>query len=169
VLLGAIGNDKPSAIFRVRGLDKTIPVTTSGAGDADEMVDEITTLAPNGADDADSTTIVILGISIEPLATVQAALSTLPSIVAAATSPRPGGGVGAGTLVLAGTKPSTLAVARRIIKNAFNYLSSFAVKVHVPGQGMQDAVPLRRFQDWWAKFEKKMEMDPGFLEREESD
>ena len=59
----------------------------------------------------------------------------------------------------------TLNIARKIIKNAFNYLSSFGMVM--PGvQG--DVVPLRSFQDWWVKFEKKIEYDPGFLEREES-
>jgi hypothetical protein len=28
-------------------------------------------------------------------------------------------------------------------------------------------VPLRSFQDWWTKFERKIENDPGFLERDE--
>ena len=33
----------------------------------------------------------------------------------------------------------------------------------VPG----DVVPLRSFQDWWLKFEKKLEFDPAFLERDD--
>ncbi|KAI7114770.1 hypothetical protein KC352_g34547, partial [Hortaea werneckii] len=48
-------------------------------------------------------------------------------------------------------------MAQRIIGNAFNFLASFG----------SETVPLKAFQDWWTKFEKKVELDPSFLEREE--
>lgn len=148
-------------------------------GDVDAMSDETTTSisavgsARNGGGGVGGPTMVILGISIEPLTTVQAALATIPLAVSAIGTPRPetpslAGGGGA-ALALSGSKPSTLVVAQRIIKNAFNYLSSFAIKVQLPGQGMQDVVPLKSFQDWWVKFEKKVELNPGFLEKEELD
>ncbi|KAF8545199.1 hypothetical protein BDD12DRAFT_915045 [Trichophaea hybrida] len=55
----------------------------------------------------------------------------------------------------------TLQLAQRIIGNAFNYLSSFSQSA-----GGEEVVPLKAFQEWWKKFEKKVEYDPSFLERE---
>lgn len=60
------------------------------------------------------------------------------------------------------TLPSTKLLAQRIIKNAFNFLASFS-----GGQDGQEVVPLKSFQDWWARFERRVENDPGFLERDE--
>lgn len=99
---------------------------------------------------------VILGISVEPLESVQAQLATLPSASNAQT---------AGTsnaLVKHMLVPTATVLARRIIKNAFNFLSSFA-----SGSPNGDVVPLKAFQDWWSKFERKIEHDPTFLERDE--
>ncbi|KAL8981075.1 MAG: hypothetical protein Q9177_005686, partial [Variospora cf. flavescens] len=47
--------------------------------------------------------------------------------------------------------------------NAFNFLASFAGQTTVGGEEM---VPLRSFRGWWEKFERRVENDPGFLERE---
>lgn len=57
--------------------------------------------------------------------------------------------------------PSTKVLAQRIIKNAFNFLASFA-----GGEEGREMVPLKSFRDWWVKFEKRVELDPGFLERD---
>lgn len=59
-------------------------------------------------------------------------------------------------------QPSTLMLAQRIIKNAFNFLSSFSGQA-----GQVEVVPLRAFEDWWKKFESRVRTDPGFLERDE--
>lgn len=91
---------------------------------------------------------VILGISVEPLESVQAQLATLQPL--------------SGTLVKHTAPPSTAVLARRIIRNAFNFMSSFA-----SGSSSGDVIPLKAFQDWWTKFEKKIEYDPTFLERDE--
>lgn len=56
-----------------------------------------------------------------------------------------------------GGRATTKVLAQRIIGNAFNFLASFG----------SDTVPLKAFQDWWTKFEKKVELDPSFLERED--
>lgn len=95
---------------------------------------------PNGAEEE-----AILGISIEEAAVVEAQLATLPN-------------QGAPGAVEGG---KTLRMARRIIENAFNFLSSFAEPA--PGG---DVVRIKAFQDWWKKFEKKVEMDPSFLEKD---
>lgn len=94
---------------------------------------------------------VILGISVEPLESVQAQLAAL--------QPE---GIGSGMLVKHVAPPSTAVLARRIIRNAFNFMSSFAT-----GSSSGDVIPLKAFQDWWTKFEKKIEYDPTFLERDE--
>ncbi|TGZ83404.1 DUF775-domain-containing protein [Ascodesmis nigricans] len=86
----------------------------------------------------------ILGISIEEVAVAEAQLSTLANQGAAGRD-----------------NGSTLRLARKIIENAFNFLSSFAEPA--PGG---EVVRIKAFQDWWKKFEKKVEMDPAFLERE---
>ena len=119
-----------------------------------------------GSSSTEATTIT-LGISIEPLSSVLASLSSLPSTIQFAQTPR-SATPAPGQLVLANSKtPTVLSLAGRIIKNAFNYLGSFAVKADVPGPGVTDVVPLKAFQDWWVKFEKKVELDPGVLERED--
>jgi len=64
-------------------------------------------------------------------------------------------------LALARRPPKTKILAQRIIKNAFNFLASFA-----GGAGGSEMVPLKAFQEWWAKFERRVENDPGFLERD---
>ncbi|KAI0164626.1 hypothetical protein GGR57DRAFT_205523 [Xylariaceae sp. FL1272] len=69
-------------------------------------------------------------------------------------------------LVKAGAdaQPSTQVLAQRIIRNAFNFLSSFSGQV---GDSGIEVVPLKAFQDWWRKFESKVKLDPSFLEREQ--
>lgn len=106
--------------------------------------------AGEGAVAAEEEGDVILGISVEPLESVQAQLAAL----------QPSEGP-SGALVKR-TAPSTAVLARRIIRNAFNFMSSFA-----SGSSSGDVIPLKAFQDWWTKFEKKIEYDPTFLERDE--
>lgn len=96
---------------------------------------------------------VTLGISVEEVASVEAQLATLGT----AGSPQ----TAEGALVKAGKSVGSLLLAQRIIGNAFNYLGSFSM--HVQGE---EVVPLKAFREWWVKFEKKVEYDPTFLERE---
>ncbi|KAI5815397.1 hypothetical protein BZA77DRAFT_248796 [Pyronema omphalodes] len=139
-ILGGISNTKPSAIFRLRGM-----------------------LDPNsqlmlGAEDWN----VVIGISIQEIAVAQAALAQLP---AAGTGEATGASSGALVPASAVQKVAamgTLQLARKIISNAFNYLGSFSKNV-----GGEEVVPLAAFQEWWKKFEKKVEYDPSFLERPE--
>ena len=125
--LGAIGNEKPSALFRVN-LPEGLANGPDGAGE------------------------VNLGISVEPAQNIQAQMAQLQqhplSTSNSAVAKRP---------------PDTRLLAQRIIKNAFNFLSSFAGNT---ANGIE-VVPLKSFQDWWTKFERRVQNDPGFLEREE--
>ncbi|KAH9840372.1 DUF775-domain-containing protein [Teratosphaeria destructans] len=140
-LLGGIGPGKESAIFKVSGLRPG----TQMDGDVDAMSDGTTTAGASGN--------IVVGISIEPAAQVEQQLAAL--LPGAAQHPQPG------TIVRfnssSGGRVSTKILARSIITNAFNFLASFG----------SDTVPLKAFQDWWTKFEKKVELDPSFLEREE--
>lgn len=142
-LLGAIGPGKESAIFKISGLKSATNVNQNA------MLDD-----PTAQTEAVPQGDVVIGVSIEPEAQVAAQLATLQS-----------GGQSnnaqlSSALVKLGSSPegkaTTKVLAQRIIGNAFNFLASFG----------SDTVPLKAFQDWWQKFEKKIDLDPSFLERE---
>lgn len=154
-LLGALANDKQSAIFKIRNTTAGGTANGIGAVDEDAMVDED---APTAA--GKPTENIILGISLEPAAQVATALANLK---ASQSMPLTG-------LELVRRSPVTLAVpvstkvlAQRIIANAFNFLASFSSG----GPTGRETVPLKSFQEWWKKFEGKIERDPSFLERED--
>jgi len=140
-LLGAIANEKPSAIFKVKNGN----AAGGGLGDDDAMVDE----------GASTTAPLALGISLEPAAQVAAALEQKKAQEAGGASAA--AAAGAGAMVVHGQgKVDTKVLAQRIIKNCYDFLTSW---------GSGDTVPLKAFQAWWTKFEGKIERDPGFLER----
>jgi hypothetical protein len=150
-LLGGIANEKPTAIFKVN--NKAIGIYGVN-NDDDAMVDE--SAAPPLSNGAAGN--VTLGISVEPAAQVAANITQMK---AQATQSSSG-------LELVRRPPEnspvpTKALAQKIIKNAFNFLASFAGN----GPGGNEVVPLKVFQDWWSKFEKRIERDPGFLERDD--
>lgn len=95
-----------------------------------------------------------VGISVEGVDAIRAQLEALEAGKAQV-------GAGAGG---SGGQPSTKVLAQRIIKNAFNFLASFSGTL---GPGGQEVVPLKSFEEWWRKFERRVEVDPGFLERED--
>jgi hypothetical protein len=123
--LGAIGNEKPSALFRVNLPEALANASPVGGGE------------------------VNLGISVEPAQNIQAQMEQLHQ------HPTPN--------TVTKRPPDTRLLAQRIIKNAFNFLSSFAGNT---ANGIE-VIPLKSFQDWWSKFERRVQNDPGFLEREE--
>lgn len=155
-LLGAIGSEKQSAIFKVTdGSGKPAENAVNGSGIWNGVEDEMF--------DVDGTTAVdtvTVGISVEPAATIAAQLESLksanPSPPFTAVVMRSGQQARPASL-------STKVLAQRIIENAFNFLASFA---GTTGVGGQEVVPLKSFQEWWSKFERRVENDPGFLERE---
>ncbi|KAL8720186.1 MAG: hypothetical protein Q9225_002916 [Loekoesia sp. 1 TL-2023] len=150
-LLGAIGNDKQTAIFRVKN-GTSAAETNDQTGAEDEMTDAEGPTSPINGATADTAQITI-GISIEPAATIEAQLTASSALVVANKASQQ-----------QGRSPiPTKALAQRIIKNAFNFLASFAGQTTVGGEEM---VPLRSFRGWWEKFERRVENDPGFLERE---
>jgi hypothetical protein len=145
--LGGIGPGKESAIFKVSGLKNGGPNEMDGdamTDDSGQPSANTNGAVPAGAD-------IVVGISIEPAAQVEAQMSSLkeptgvPPMALVRQQPSTGSTV------------TTKVLAQRIIGNAFNFLSSFG----------SDTVPLKAFQDWWTKFERKVELDPSFLEREQ--
>ncbi|KAL6719243.1 hypothetical protein ACLMJK_003480 [Lecanora helva] len=155
-LLGAIGTEKHSAIFKVSGRGiSNVEVSTADAssrstGPVEEEMSDVDVTATAGE--------VTVGISVEPAATITAQLEALKTSMSSA-------------LVVSrdqheASPISAKALAQRIIKNAFNFLASFAGTSEVGGQ---EVVPLKSFQDWWTKFERRIENDPGFLERDAND
>ncbi|KAH3683934.1 hypothetical protein WICPIJ_005094, partial [Wickerhamomyces pijperi] len=53
-------------------------------------------------------------------------------------------------------KDQVESVSNKIIKNAYDYLSSFVDSTN--------RVPIKKFDDWWAKFKSKLASDPKFLD-----
>ena len=155
-LLGALSTETSSAIF-------TLPEKEGGVssnGSLEYNMSDATSSATASMNGENGNAIVI-GISIEPVATLLPQISTLPSQQLTSTS--------SNALVYSNSQPkgndpiSTKVLAQRIIGNAFNFLASFSGSA---GPGGEEVVPLKSFRDWWTKFEKKIQMDPGFLERE---
>jgi hypothetical protein len=134
--LGAVGNEKQSAIFKVREGHAS---ATQGGMEV-EMTDG-QALIEAGAD-------ITIGISLQDLPSIQNLLAgqTVAPIV---------------------VQPSVKDLAKHIMQNAFNFLASFADSRGAPGKDQKEnVVPLKAFEEWWSKFEKKVDMDPGFLGRE---
>ena len=158
--LGAIGNDKQSAIFRVADVPAAeTNGQVEGSIDQDEMID-IDTPASSGSS---ATISKVVGLSIEPAASVQAQLASLKSSEQKSNPPST-------ALVIARRQHvsslSTKALAQKIIMNAFNFLASFTGST---GPGDEEVIPLKSFKAWWEKFERRVEVDPSFLEREGDD
>ena len=145
-LLGALGTGRESAIYK---MNEAGSGRREGGGVVEEDMSDLETTATAGE--------ITVGISIESAATIIAQLELLQaSDVSALVLSR--------NQQSASSAISTKILAQRIIKNAFNFLASFA---GTTGVGGQEVVPLKSFQDWWTKFERRIENDPGFLEREQ--
>lgn len=147
--LGGIGPGKESAIFKVTGVKQgMVPANL----DADAMTDDTGAMSNDGGALAGGADIVV-GVSIEPAAQVEQQVISLKTGQAQPYAPS-----NALVRLNSGTdrRMTTKVLAQRIIGNAFNFLASFG----------SDTIPLKAFEEWWKKFEKKVELDPGFLERE---
>ncbi|KZN88368.1 hypothetical protein EN45_069400 [Penicillium chrysogenum] len=146
--IGALANEKPSGIFTVRPAGAS--ARRSEAEEEDDMLDE-------GGASGGAAGVMTLGISIEDAQNIAPQLAALEA-------ERPSGQTSMALVPQAAAQRqvSTKVLAQRIIGNAFNFLASFAQ--NDKGQGV---VPLKSFHNWWAKFERRIEADPTFLERED--
>ena len=153
--LGALGNDKPSVIFRV-SMGQANAQPDAGGVDQDEMID-IDTPAANGL--AAPTGDITVGISIESASSIQNQIANLKSARSASSTAL------APAEAQQPTPLTTKVLAQRIIGNAFNFLASFSGST--TGPGGEEMVPLKSFKAWWEKFERRIEIDPGFLEKQD--
>ena len=138
-ILSRLSNDKPSAIFRLRGTFAS--GASSGpvafAGDANPTV---------GGD-----VTAILGIAIEPLSQIAPAL------------PDPGITNGSGTVVAATRAADPGHLAEQVVKHLFNFISSFVASGAVDEHTL---VPMSAIVRWYEGFKTKLKnMGPGFLDR----
>lgn len=161
-LVGALGNEKQSAIFHIANRIENSGLTgqvSKGSTD-DEMIDDESSSANPLASGTQGN--ITVGISIEPVATIAPQLAVLESEQIGLVAPSSQNAVITSSKRSAGPL-QTKVLAQRIIKNAFNFLASFSGTMSAKGEEM---VPLKSFMDWWAKFERRIENDPGFLEKD---
>ncbi|KAM5539748.1 hypothetical protein V8D89_006561 [Ganoderma adspersum] len=146
-LLGMLSNEKPSAIFRLRG--------TFSAQTTD------THAVFTGAAPVDSNLTAVLGLSIEPLPQILQELAALP-----APAPAP---AGPSAVAVARANPAADAtlLAERVVKHLFNYLSSF-VGGNPQGMSPDVMIPLGMVARWYESFMGKVRNSGiGFLERQD--
>ncbi|KAJ1972399.1 hypothetical protein H4R35_004696 [Dimargaris xerosporica] len=144
-ILGMLSNSKPSAVFRLRG---SKPEAGPGAA---MMEDAGTTSSGKPA---------TLGISIEPIATVEQQMAQLRVAYAEA------GPTSSNSTALVPLRGSTvvpndavLGVLQKVMENLYNFVTSF---VSTPAT---NTIPLKAFEDWYTSTQRKLNMDPNFLRK----
>jgi len=136
-----LSNEKPSAIFRLRG---NFVSQSSSSQVAFSNPEQPTTAAPGGVT-------AVLGISIEPLPQILEQVSALPSAV---PKPVPASSDGA-------------ILAEKIIKHLFNYISGF-VSGSGTSFSPESMVPMSVIARWYESFLSKVRAGGmGFLDRQE--
>lgn len=157
--LGGLGPGKESAIFKVGGV----------ASNSNAVNGEVDMDAPDGGGGRG----LVLGISVESCESVNAQMAALTSSNATLSQQGNTAATPGNALVRVqnggAQRTDALVLAQRIIKNAFNFLASFAGNVPVPGSSGTagvEVVPLKAFENWWAKFETRVKNDPEFLMRD---
>ena len=148
-LLRRLSNEKPSAIFRLRGTftpsnpNTTITAAFSTTSNGQTIFQQQQSLDVTA----------VLGLSIEPLSQIAVQVQSLPSSLV-----KPGVDV---------TRDPTL-LAERIVKHLFNYISGFTGG---GGGGMmspQAMIPMGVIAKWYENFLNKVKAGGvGFLERDD--
>ncbi|KAG8725586.1 hypothetical protein FRC09_008443 [Ceratobasidium sp. 395] len=140
-LLGMLSNEKPSAVFRLRG-------TYAAAHHQSHSTISSATAAMNTAPDNAT---AVLGIAVEPIPAVEAQITSLTDNRVT----KAGGGLS-----------DPIVLAERVVKHLFTYLSSF---VSDPGSlSPETVVPLNIIRKWYENFLTKIRSGgAGFLENSE--
>ncbi|KTW30863.1 hypothetical protein T552_00574 [Pneumocystis carinii B80] len=151
-LLGGLSNKKPSAIFRLKNASNSSNANT----EMEEMQD---------VSESSQSIAAVLGISIEPLLSVEQQLSSLSMAqqdqkkLQKSEVSRP--------------VPPIQTIVQRIITNLYNFIVGFTTSQlphgsQLLGNAQMDNtfIPLKAFQDWHSKFSSKLSMDPHFLEKD---
>lgn len=148
-LLGMLSNEKPSAVFRLRG-------TYTPAQHQSHSTISSAAAIDNPAPSSDVT--AVLGIAVEPIQTVEAQISA--NSAAASSQPTEN------RIVKVGGLADPAVLAERIVKHMFTYLSSFIAD---PRSISPDTVvPLNIIRKWYDNFLTKVRSGGvGFLENQD--
>ncbi|TFY70492.1 hypothetical protein EVG20_g2520 [Dentipellis fragilis] len=142
-LLGMLSNDKPSAIFRLRGTFSSAQSTAAHAAFSNNAQPSL---------DSSNDVTAVLGLAIEPLPQILAEVGSLPSAV---VKPSP-------------ATPDATLLAEKIVKHLFNYVSGF-----ISGSGGSNVtpdslVPMSLIARWYEQFIGKVKAGGiAFLDRQE--
>ncbi|PPR03367.1 hypothetical protein CVT24_012492 [Panaeolus cyanescens] len=152
-LLGMISNEKPSAIFRLRGtFSATAPSTPSTTAQ-----NTFTNIQQQQTQQQQQDITAILGIAIEPLGAIQAQMESVSFNPALNVSSQSASGIGQGL-----SDPTVL--AEKIVKHMVNYVSGFLEG----GVNPNAPVPMSLIAKWYETFLNKVRAGGvGFLERGE--
>ncbi|GAA5909996.1 Opi10p [Sporobolomyces salmoneus] len=148
-LIGGLSNDKPSAIFRLRGT--TIPSVST------------TQFTSTGG----NPNVATLGILCEPLASIATQLSNLPpssssstALVPSSSSSSSSSGAGVGTI----GGEQAVKLAQLIGKNLFNAVAGFVKPLPGTEGGGEGWIEFGQVENWYRNFERKLRtMGVGFL------
>lgn len=97
-----------------------------------------------------------VGISLEPLSVVEAMLEQQRVQQEQAKALHSSGTSASSNGSKVQDADSIAVLANKIVTHAYNFLSSFT--------DSSGKVPMRVFDDWWAKFKSRLASDPKFLE-----
>ncbi|KAG4304057.1 hypothetical protein PORY_002580 [Pneumocystis oryctolagi] len=152
-LLGGLSNKKPSAIFRLKNASNIDNTNTE-----DEMLD---------SSEPSHSISAVLGISIEPLLSIEQQLSSLSMTQ---QSQKKIEGFKGNSL----SAQSMQVILQKIMTNLYNFVVGFTTSQLPHGSQLlgniqidNTYIPLKAFQDWYSKFLSKLSIDPNFLEKEQ--
>ncbi|KAI9018915.1 hypothetical protein DFJ74DRAFT_708129 [Hyaloraphidium curvatum] len=139
-----LSNASPSAIFRI-----SPGSAGAGAGEGDMMADDFAAPAVGGP-----TVKATLGLSVEPAATIEALVASIPK-------------PGTGSAGQAGGNPQDLAyrVANKLVGDLTEFALSFSAG---NSSGSSQVVSLKVLEQWAERTKTKLRLDPNWVLRDAS-